>query len=69
MPNRVYGSLPGECDCLEFKPYGDGHCTECGGTPRLRIVRPGPPCTCVQASDTGYDTECPRAAYARGALS
>jgi len=30
-------------------------------------VRPGPDCTCVQASDTGHDSECPRAAFARGA--
>lgn len=26
----------------------------------------GPSCTCKQASDTGHDSECPRAAWARG---
>lgn len=26
----------------------------------------GPPCTCVQASDTGHPPECPRADWARG---
>lgn len=30
-------------------------------------VRPGPECTCTQASDTGHDSECPRNAFARGA--
>lgn len=30
-------------------------------------ARPGPECTCVQASDTGHDPDCPRAAFARGA--
>lgn len=26
----------------------------------------GPACTCIQASDTGHDSECPRADWARG---
>lgn len=28
--------VSGECVCPTFKPFGDGHCEECGGTPRLR---------------------------------
>lgn len=50
-----------------FVAGGDFLCIGCGGLGSDARHRNADRCTCVQASDTGHDPDCPRAAFARGA--
>lgn len=65
------GALADVCSQLSgCRPGPDGeHSASCEASiyDAHSAVRPGPECTCVQASDSGHDSDCPRAAFARGA--